>query len=378
MKDLRYCKNYATPMEDGIATMLLYGPIGTEVDEAGNLVGVDSESFANELQFLQDKCKSIDVRINSYGGSVKEGLGIITAILNCKIPVNTYCDGMAYSMAGCILLAGQKRFMNDYASFMLHNPSGGPAEMLQVIKENLITVFKNNSSLSEENISELMNRETFLNAEEALNLGLIDKIISTDKEIAVQYEDHLEMYNVYNSVLIPNTKKSSMKKITNQLDLNENVNEEVIVDSITELQNKVKSLTESLEKESNLKNEIETKLKEFKKAEADKKEVAITEMVNSFVESGVLKTDGEIETAKNFAKIDFTGTKNMLDKIQSKKSVNIMDAVKITNPNVINGEDRSKWTIRDFEMKDSKALLVMEKENPTQYNELKNAFYGNK
>ena len=94
--------------EDGKATMLCYKHIG--YDESLGY-GIDGNNFANEVLWLNQysECKSIEVRINSIGGSVSEGLSICSAILNSEKPVTTIIDGMAYSMAGVIAMCGTKR-----------------------------------------------------------------------------------------------------------------------------------------------------------------------------------------------------------------------------------------------------------------------------
>src|SRR4051812_21409466 len=101
---------------EGTATILLYDQIGGQ--------GINGRDFANEIERLQSTAKKINVRINSPGGSVLEGYAIVSAILNSSVPVDTYIDGLAASIAGVIAMAGQRVFIKDYGTLMLHNPYG--------------------------------------------------------------------------------------------------------------------------------------------------------------------------------------------------------------------------------------------------------------
>lgn len=109
------------------ATILLYGYIGEyyEYDDDYNLkdTGVKDDDFVKEFNSLQAKCKRINLRINSYGGAVKDGAAIVTAIQNAQCEVHTYVDGFALSIAAAIFLAAPYRHMPPASMLMLHNGS---------------------------------------------------------------------------------------------------------------------------------------------------------------------------------------------------------------------------------------------------------------
>ena len=89
--DFKYIKNIV----EEEATILLYDQIGDSVDENGMYKsGISGSSFAYEMQYLQDKCKKINVRINSIGGNVLDGYSIVSAILNSKIKCDTARDNL--------------------------------------------------------------------------------------------------------------------------------------------------------------------------------------------------------------------------------------------------------------------------------------------
>ena len=140
----------------------MYEPIGAYVNQNGDLQnGISGTYFAKEVEYLQDVCDSINVRINSVGGSVIEGYSIVSAILNSKIPVNTYIDGLAASIAGVIAVAGTKCTMKDYGTLMMHNASGSEdSSLLDVVNGTLCTILSNRCGKDKETINAMMEQET--------------------------------------------------------------------------------------------------------------------------------------------------------------------------------------------------------------------------
>ena len=112
-KDLLKLSN----ISNGVATILLYKHFG-EMEDMG--MGINGAWIAEDIQYINeygmDQIQKINVRINSVGGSVAEGYSICAAILNSKIPVDTYIDGMAYSMAGVVAMCGRKKYMSAFGS----------------------------------------------------------------------------------------------------------------------------------------------------------------------------------------------------------------------------------------------------------------------
>ncbi|MBQ8006285.1 MAG: ATP-dependent Clp endopeptidase proteolytic subunit ClpP [Lachnospiraceae bacterium] len=160
--------------------------LGEEVNETtANLI-------VAQMMFLEaeDPEKDIHFYINSPGGSVTDGFAIYDTMHYVKCDVATYCIGMAASM-GAFLLAGGtkgKRFVLPNAEIMLHQPSGGAkgqaTEIEIVAKQILRTKEKLNKILSEntgqpyEKVAADTERDNWMSAEEALEYGLVDKIIS--------------------------------------------------------------------------------------------------------------------------------------------------------------------------------------------------------
>ncbi len=145
-----------------------------------------------QLLFLeaQDPGKDIALYINSPGGSVPAGLAIYDTMKYIKCDISTICIGMAASM-GAFLLAGGtkgKRFALPNAEIMIHQPSGGAkgtasdirimAEYVLNNKKKLNRIMAANTGRTIEEIERDTDRDHFMGAEEAMNYGLIDKVIS--------------------------------------------------------------------------------------------------------------------------------------------------------------------------------------------------------
>jgi len=124
------------------------------------------------------------VRINSIGGSVIDGYSIVSAILNSKVPCNTYIDGLAASIAGVIAMSGKKCYMADFGTLMMHNPSGGnDSNVLDLVKSTLVTILSNRTKLDEATVNNMMDAETWLSAGQCLEMGIVDEIVSSNKKL---------------------------------------------------------------------------------------------------------------------------------------------------------------------------------------------------
>jgi len=364
--NFKFIKNIA----DDEATILLYNQIGDSVDASGNYVyGISGSSFAYEMQYLQDKCKKIKVRINSIGGSVLDGYSIVSAILNSKVTCDTYIDGLAASISGVIAMAGKKVYMADYGTLMLHNPSGGnDKEVLDLVKNTLVTIFEQRTKMTAEEISAMMDKETWLGAVDAVNMGLVDEIVTSSKKIKISKSESLSnMALIYNKII----NKKPMEKVTNLLKLSNEADEATIVAAIEEKDNVNAELLAENEA-------LKTKVAEFEAKENEAKEKAAKELEEKAIElvENAIK-EKKIEEAEKEATIkmavnNFEFVSNMISKIN-----NVKDAVKVFDAkNVANEDTRKDWSIRDWEKKDAKGLEKIKNETPELYNEMYNKFYN--
>ena len=145
-----------------------------------------------QMLFLeaQDPDKDISFYINSPGGSVNAGMAIYDTMNFIKCDVSTICIGMAASMGAFLLSAGTKgkRFALPHSEIMIHQPLGGArgqatdieiqAKQILRIKETLNKILAQNTGKPLEVIEKDTDRYNYMTAEEALNYGLIDKILT--------------------------------------------------------------------------------------------------------------------------------------------------------------------------------------------------------
>lgn len=149
-----------------------------------------------QLLFLQseDPERDIHVYINSPGGSVSAGLAIYDTMQYVKCDIATYCIGMAASMGALLLSAGTKgkRYALPHSRIMIHQPMGGfygqatdveiHAKEILKMKETLNRILSSHTSQPYEKIQQDTERDFFMSAEEALNYGIVDSVITTLKK----------------------------------------------------------------------------------------------------------------------------------------------------------------------------------------------------
>ena len=138
----------------------------------------------------QDPDKDIQFYINSPGGSVTDGMAIYDTMQYVKCDVSTICVGMAASMGAFLLSSGAKgkRLVLPNAEIMIHQPSAGTkgkvtdmeidVEHFLRIKRNLNEILAQNTGKTADQIKEVSERDHWMTAQEALEFGLVDKVIT--------------------------------------------------------------------------------------------------------------------------------------------------------------------------------------------------------
>lgn len=136
---------------------------------------------------------TISLYINSPGGSITAGMAIYDTMNYVKSKVSTICIGMSASMAAFLLSCGQKglRYALPNSEVMIHQPLGGAqgqateikiaAERILKLKEKINRILSENTGQDLEKIQNDTERDYFLSAEEALDYGLIDKVIEKEQ-----------------------------------------------------------------------------------------------------------------------------------------------------------------------------------------------------
>ena len=147
-----------------------------------------------QLLFLEseDPEKEIYLYINSPGGSITDGMGIVDTMNYIKCPVTTICVGMAASMGAVLLASGEKgkRFATPNAEILIHQPliAGGGisgqttdikihAEQMIKTRERLTKILADRTGKPLEQVMQDTERDNYMTAEEALEYGLIDEIL---------------------------------------------------------------------------------------------------------------------------------------------------------------------------------------------------------
>ncbi|EAY24697.1 head maturation protease, ClpP-related [Microscilla marina] len=216
-----------------VAHILLYDKIG--VDEEGK--GISGRRFAEELFRLTKRFRRINVRINSPGGKITDGLSICAAILNINqstpnVRIDTYVDGLALSIAGLIAVCGKKVGMCNFAKLMLHNPfiggkngtqNGGieQHETLMQVKEMLLTLLATRTGQKVEDLSLMMNQTTWLSAAEAKRQGFVDEVFEHPRKksmapsLAAAGNDAASLFDIFNEYPFEISPKPTTPKIQN-------------------------------------------------------------------------------------------------------------------------------------------------------------------
>lgn len=180
-------KYYSLESKDDVADLYIFGDITSwpwlESD-------VSAVGIVNELQSLD--VKEINVHINSYGGEVAEGLAIYNTLKNSNMKVTTICDGFACSAASVIFMAGDERVINEASLLMIHNAwtyaNGNAAELrkaaedLDKITQASINAYMSRVSISEDEVKGLMDNESWITADEAVEYGFATKTEKNDED----------------------------------------------------------------------------------------------------------------------------------------------------------------------------------------------------
>lgn len=182
-------KYYSLAQEGREATINVYGDITSwpwlESD-------VSAYNLSKEIEELD--VDVINVYINSYGGEVAEGLAIYNSLKRHKAKVVTVDDGFACSIASVIFMAGDERKMSDASLLMIHNAwtyTSGNAEELRKAAEDLdkitsasVAAYMTNVTITEEEVKQLMDDETWLTPQECVEKGFATEVLigGTDRK----------------------------------------------------------------------------------------------------------------------------------------------------------------------------------------------------
>lgn len=149
----------------------------------------------NDYDDRMEKCKKdyvrkpIKVVVDSFGGSVVDGIGVVTSILTSRTPIHTYCYSKAMSMGFIIFVAGHRRFAHRYTTFMSHQVSGGTIGTTQDMQESvehtddlnemLMMITVERTKITREQLVDKKERKQdwYIFGTQALELGIVDELL---------------------------------------------------------------------------------------------------------------------------------------------------------------------------------------------------------
>jgi len=182
------------------AEIYIYDTIGEDFWGAG----VSAKSFIRELNDLENSVDTIQLHINSPGGAVFDGNAIYNALRNHDARIEVTIDGIAASIASVIAMAGNIISMPENAMMMIHDPAGFAigtaedmrkiAEALDKIKLGIISSYREKTDQKDSVIEKMMTDETWMTADEAVNLGFAD-----NKTEPVRFQANFDLLTKFNN-----------------------------------------------------------------------------------------------------------------------------------------------------------------------------------
>lgn len=280
--------------------------------EIDSYFGSNLQSVAYELS--QFNGKKINVVINSVGGSVLEGIAVYNFLKNHKAKIVTENIGISASIASVVLMAGDKIKMARNSFIMIHNvwsfAQGGKddlrqtADVMEKMEAEILDIYANaiaergklidgNIDKTKAHIKDLMDKETWLNAEESLALGLIDEIVNN-----VDYSSQNE------------GKASLMTAMSNKIP--SHIYNKIIGkdENMKETEQQKKTVLEALANLLGIKNEVETIT-----PVVEEKKVSVEEALKTLEEAGYTVTQKQQEPVVDTEKEEL---KNKLTEAEAK------------------------------------------------------------
>lgn len=274
---------------DAVAEVYIFDEIGA--------YGITAQDFISEMKEYKDT--PVNLRINCIGGDVFDGMAMYNIIKKREAKTTAYIEGIAASMGSVIALAADEVVMAENSLFMIHNAWGGAmgeaedmrktASILEKISGEIANIYERKTRLSLNRIVEMMDKETWLNAAEAYELGFID-LISDSIKVAAKYDvskfKNITTEQIHNKLNINVNNKKMTEELKNWF--NNKVNE--IVNSVKGADNKSEDVVTEVNVMLSDNEEISNKLSSF--------EASVTDLNGKIVslEEELTSTKGENET----------------------------------------------------------------------------------
>jgi len=322
-------------------------------DEIG-FWGTRASDFVKEIRQIKN---DIVLHINSPGGQVFDGLAIYNSLKAHSSKVTTKIEGIAASMASIIALAGETIEMAENSMFMIHNPlvnvTGDSeelrknAELLDRIKEQIVNIYVSHSNLSADEISSLMDQESWLTAKEAKEKGFINTIVD-NVVVSNNFGHQFEGKQEYQEWIKNNIREENMDELFEVLGVKDKAEAVVKIDSLT---TQVTALSAKNQK-------LETEVKELRKINIEAK-------INQAI------SEGKITPAqKDFATTLINKDEALFNEFVKNAGNSKSDLTKTITLGA-NADEELSW---DVLMKDPERAEDLYKSDPKLYSELKEKY----
>ena len=219
---------------DSSADLYIFGDITSyEWDESD----VSAWGFKKELDDLGE-ISELNVHINSYGGETFQGLAIYNQLKQHKAHINVYIDGIAASSASIIAMAGDKIYMPKTALMVIHNcwlwTVGNSKELRKTADDmdKIAVAYKeaylSKVNITEENLDKLLDEETYLTADECIEMGFADEMIDLKTNSSINQNANMCLFKLVNKLkqqeqektVVINIDEKTVNKIVNDISNN--------------------------------------------------------------------------------------------------------------------------------------------------------------
>lgn len=174
------------------AEIIIYAGIGTDYWGDGSMIS--AKDFSDQLKALPSTVNKLNIRVNSPGGDVFDGIAIYNRLKQFKGKKTVYIDGLAASIASIIALAGDEIVMGEGALYMIHLPwtwamgdrqaLDNTINRLMDVEEQMLGIYAKKTGMDRSEIRTMLEDETWMSAQDAIDRGFADKEVEETVAIA--------------------------------------------------------------------------------------------------------------------------------------------------------------------------------------------------
>lgn len=342
--------------------------------------------FVSELGRLERQYDNIVIKMHLYGGSVFDGNLMCNALESSKATISLEIIGLAASMGAIMALSVKEPEMVENGYIMLHAPKSGSygeakdhesaASLLRLMEKNFVKKITKKLQIPEAEAKKYLEKDTWLDADQALALGLISKIIPSKVETILPIDEpeqygELEVYNLFSNLLLEPA-AIGLPENSQQI-FNNNMKKLLIQALALTLVNETSSDTAVIEA-------VQAKFAELK-AEKDTAESALKEnreaQINSLIDGANLE-DSEKETYKKIGQTSGIEALAIVLKSKAKPAGEVapnIGAIIQNGGSSAMQAGRADWDFKKWQESDPKGLEKMSETDPEKFKEMFNANY---